>query len=384
MNPLHTGVFKVIEIEGLKLRLDKLRDVLHEMHGYLKIDERRSALELLEKEATRPEFWNDQNAARETISRTNALRVFVCPYDDLADLIEEIALMLDLAEDEEQEEQSQAALREVMSMFDKAELMTSKLRLQSLLGGKFDACNAYLTLHAGAGGTESCDWADMLFRMYRMYCEDHGFNFEVLDLQPGDEAGLKSVTFLVSGSYAYGYMKAERGVHRLVRISPFDSNSRRHTSFCSLDVVAQVNDDVDIEIKEDDLRIDTYRSSGAGGQHVNKTDSAIRITHLPTGIVVAVQSERSQHKNRAHAMSMLKAKLYEYYEDQKRREMERFYGEKGEIAWGSQIRSYVFQPYTMVKDLRTGEETGNVQAVMNGQLQPFIEAYLQMNAKESG
>jgi len=223
----------------------------------------------------------------------------------------------------------------------------------------------------------------MLFRMYRMYCEDNGFEIEVLDSQAGEEAGLKSVTFLVSGPYAYGYMKAERGVHRLVRISPFDSNSRRHTSFCSLDVIAQVDDDVDIEINEDDLRIDTFRSSGAGGQHVNKTDSAVRLTHMPTGLVVAVQSERSQHKNRARAMSMLKAKLYEYYEDQKRREMERFYGEKGEIAWGSQIRSYVFQPYTMVKDLRTGEETGNVQGVMNGAIQPFIEAFLQKNAKQT-
>ena len=370
----------MIEIESLKVKLGKLRGVLGEMHGYLDIDNRRASLEALEEDAAQPEFWNDQNAARDSIAKTNALRAFVRPYDELATLIDDIELMIELAGEEEEGDPQQEVLSEVPPMFEKSETMVSKLRLQSLLGGKLDACNAYLTIHSGAGGTESCDWADMLFRMYRMYCEDNGFEFEVLDSQPGDEAGLKSVTFLVSGPYAYGYMKAERGVHRLVRISPFDSNSRRHTSFCSLDVVAQLDDDVEVEIKDEDLRVDTYRASGAGGQHVNKTDSAVRLTHMPTGIVVAVQSERSQHKNRAQAMSILKAKIYEYNEDQKRKELERFYGEKGEIAWGSQIRSYVFQPYTMVKDLRTGEETGNVQAVMNGALQPFIEAYLKQNA----
>ncbi|MFO7936050.1 MAG: peptide chain release factor 2 [Kiritimatiellia bacterium] len=373
----------MIEIDTLKANLDNLRRGLGEMHGYLDIDNRRASLETLEAEASTPDFWNDQNAARDVISKTNTLRAFVGPYDELAALIDDIDLMLELAGEEKSGEAQQAALAEIPPMFEKSHRLVSKLRLQSLLGGKLDACNAYLTLHSGAGGTESCDWADMLFRMYRMYCDSHGFDCEILDSQPGDEAGLKSVTFLVSGPYAYGYMKAERGVHRLVRISPFDSNSRRHTSFCSLDVVAQIEDDVDVEIKDEDVRVDTYRASGAGGQHVNKTDSAVRLTHAPTGIVVAVQSERSQHKNRARAMSMLKAKIYEYYEDQKRREMERFYGEKGEIAWGSQIRSYVFQPYTMVKDLRTGEETGNVQAVMNGALQPFIEAYLKQNAVKS-
>ncbi len=372
-----------MDIDVLKTRLGKLQGVLGEMRVYLDVDNRRETLALLEDEAMRPEFWSDPNAARETIAKTNAQRAFVGPYDKLTGLIEEIELMIELADGEKGETQRQDALTDVPALFDRADLMVAKMRLQSLLGGKLDACNAYLTIHSGAGGTESCDWADMLYRMYRMYCEDNGFDVEVLDSQPGEEAGLKSVTFLVSGSYAYGYMKAERGVHRLVRISPFDSNSRRHTSFCSLDVVAQLDDDIEVEIKDDDLRVDTYRSGGAGGQHVNTTDSAIRLTHIPTGLVVAVQSERSQHKNRARAMGMLKAKLYEYYEDQKRREMERFYGEKGEIAWGSQIRSYVFQPYTMVKDLRTGEETGNVQAVMNGAIQPFIEAYLKMNAKKT-
>lgn len=370
----------MIEIEEVRERLSKLRDGLEEMRGYLDIESRREVLAQLEDVATRPEFWNDQNAAKEVISKTNAQRAFVRPFDELVRLLEDGDLMLELAEAEDEGEARQQALAEMVHMFDRADVMFSKLRLQSLLGGKLDACNAYLTLHSGAGGTESCDWADMLFRMYRMYCEDNGFEVEVLDSQPGEEAGLKSVTLLVSGPYAYGYLKAERGVHRLVRISPFDANKRRHTSFSSLDVVAELTDEIEVEIKDEDLRVDTYRSGGAGGQHVNKTDSAIRLTHMPTGIVVAVQSERSQHKNRSKAMSILKAKLYEYYEDKKRKEMERFYGEKGEIAWGSQIRSYVFQPYTMVKDHRTDEQTSNVQAVMDGHIQPFIEAYLKQNA----
>ncbi len=373
----------VIELEEMRDRLNALRKGLDEMHGYLDIENRRAILAKLEAEAAQPEFWNDQNAAKEVIAKTNAQRAFVRPFDELIRLLDDGELMLELAGAEEEGAQRQQALGELGLMFDKADVLFSKVRMQSLLGGKLDACNAFLTLHSGAGGTESCDWADMLFRMYRMYCEDNGFEIEVLDSQPGEEAGLKSVTFLVSGSYAYGYFKAERGVHRLVRISPFDANKRRHTSFCSLDVIAELNEEIEIEIKDEDLRVDTYRSGGSGGQHVNKTDSAVRLTHLETGLVVAVQSERSQHKNRAKAMSMLKAKLYEYYEDKKRKEMERFYGEKGEIAWGSQIRSYVFQPYTMVKDHRTEEETSNVAAVMDGHIQPFIEAYLKQNAMKA-
>ncbi len=288
-----------------------------------------------------------------------------------------------MAEAEEDEAQQAQAEREAGEILAGAGKLAVDLEFKSLLSGELDGSNAYLTLHAGAGGTESCDWADMLLRMYRRYCEVHGFEAEVLEYSPGDEAGVKSVTLLVSGPYAYGYMKAERGVHRLVRISPFDSNSRRHTSFVALDVVAEVADDVDVDIKDDDLRVDTYRSSGAGGQHVNTTDSAVRITHLPTGIVVACQAERSQHKNRSKAMSMLRARVYEWMLDQKRKDMEKFYGEKGEIAWGSQIRSYVLQPYTMVKDLRTGEETGNVKAVLDGSIDAFIEAYLKMKASEN-
>jgi len=370
----------VIELEEVDSRLRKLREGLDEMRKYLDIETRRTMLEQLEETATRTDFWNDQNTAKDVIAKTNAQRAFVRPFDELVRLLDDGTLMMELAEAEGEGAERQQALTDVLHMFEKADVMFSKLRLQSLLGGKLDACNAYLTLHSGAGGTESCDWTEMLFRMYRMYCEDNGFEMEIFDSQPGEEAGLKSVTILVSGPYAYGYFKAERGVHRLVRISPFDANKRRHTSFASLDVVAELTDEIEVEVKDEDLRVDTYRSGGSGGQHINKTDSAVRLTHLETGIVVAVQSERSQHKNRAKAMSMLKAKLYEYYEDKKRKEMERFYGEKGEIAWGSQIRSYVFQPYTLVKDHRTDEQTSNVQAVMDGHIQPFIEAYLMHNA----
>lgn len=224
----------------------------------------------------------------------------------------------------------------------------------------------------------------MLLRMYRRYCEERGFDLEIMEYQPGDEAGIKSVTFLVAGPYAYGYMKAERGVHRLVRISPFDANKRRHTSFAALDVVAEVADDIDVDLNEGDLRIDTYRASGAGGQHVNTTDSAVRVTHMPTGIVVACQAERSQHMNKAKAMKILRARVYELMLDRKRKDMEKFYGEKGDIAWGSQIRSYVLQPYTMVKDHRTNVETSNVSAVLDGNILDFIEAYLRKTVKDTG
>ena len=291
--------------------------------------------------------------------------------------------MVELAGEEDDPAAAQEALAEAQDAVLSCEGKFDKLELQALLSGKMDACNVYVTLHAGAGGTESCDWADMLFRMYNRYCERNDYDIEVMDYQSGDEAGIKSVTMHISGNYAYGYLKGERGVHRLVRISPFDANKRRHTSFAALDVVPEVTDDIEVEIIESDLKIDTYRASGAGGQHVNTTDSAVRITHLPTGIVCACQAERSQHKNKASAMKVLKAKIYEYKQDQQKREMERFYAKKGEIAWGSQIRSYVMQPYTMVKDHRTSEETSNVQAVLDGDLQKFIEAQLRNAAKTS-
>ena len=294
-----------------------------------------------------------------------------------------MGILLELAEGEGETAQQKAVLAEAGEKLQKLEADYNHFEIQTLLNGKLDTNNAYLTLHAGAGGTESCDWAAMLLRMYTRYVESHGFTVDILDYQPGEEAGVKSVTLLVSGPYAYGYMKAERGVHRLVRISPYDANKRRHTSFAALDVVAEVDDKIEIEIDEKDLRIDTYRSSGAGGQKVNKTDSAVRIVHNPTGIVVACQAERSQHSNRATCMKMLRAKLYELEMDKKRKEMERYYGEKGDIAWGHQIRSYVLQPYTMVKDHRTDAETGQVDKVLDGDLDMFIESYLKQSANST-
>jgi len=251
-----------------------------------------------------------------------------------------------------------------------------RLEIASFLNGQFDRNNAILSVQAGAGGTESCDWADMLFRMYNRWAERRGFGIEVQDVQAGDQAGITKATLLIKGENAYGYAKAERGVHRLVRISPFDSNKRRHTSFCAVDVIAEINEDVAVEIPESDIRVDVYRSSGKGGQGVNTTDSAVRITHIPTGIVVVCQNERSQIKNRASAMGVLKARLYEKRLDEQRSEMERFYGEKGEIGWGSQIRSYVLQPYQMVKDLRTGYSTSDTQGVLDGEIDKFITAWL--------
>lgn len=343
-------------------------------------------LELKEAEAAQPEFWDRPEAARASIAETNKVRAVVEPFNKICSALEDASVLIELAEMEEDEAQRDAAVADVVQQVSDAETMLEKLELQALLSGKLDANSAYLTFHAGAGGTESCDWADMLFRMYRRYAERHNFDVEILDIQQGDEAGIKSATMLVSGPYAYGYLKAERGVHRLVRISPFDSAKRRHTSFSSLDVVAEVDDDIDVVIEDKDLRVDTFRSSGAGGQHVNTTDSAIRLTHLPTGLVVSCQAERSQHKNRAKAMNMLRSQIYEYELDQQRKEMERFYSAKGEISWGGQMRSYVLQPYTMVKDLRTNIETGNTQAVLDGDLDMFIEGYLKHEARkqESG
>ena len=347
------------------------------------VDHREQQLSGCEAQSAAPGFWDDPNKAKTVIDRANAQRAVIVPYRDLTKAIQDVDLLLGLAAEESDGQQRELALSEASASLLAAEKAYERLNFQSLLSGELDLNNAYLTLHAGAGGTESCDWVDMLFRMYWHYCEDRGFTLEMMESQAGEEVGLKRVTFLVSGPYAYGYLKGERGVHRLVRISPFDANKRRHTTFAALDVVAEVSDDLDVEIAENDLSVDTYRSSGAGGQHVNKTDSAIRITHIPTGIVVACQAERSQHKNRAKAMKILRARIYELRLDQQRKELERFYSKKGEIAWGSQIRSYVMQPYTMVKDHRTGVETSNVNAVLDGDLQLFIDGYLR-HALEKG
>lgn len=370
---------KLLEVEEVRQRIDDLKCRVGEMADYIKIGERRARLADLEAQQAGADFWNNQTKAREVIAATNAERAYVGPYDSLLKSVEDAGVMLELAEMEEGASQ-QTALKDTLAECAKADEFFHRLRLQSLLGGKFDQCNVFVKLHAGQGGTEACDWVQMLYRMYIRYAESQGWKVEEYDQQPGEEAGLKDVYFRVEGPYAFGMLKAERGIHRLVRISPFDSNKRRQTSFASMETVAEINDDIDVEIKDEDLRIDTYRSGGAGGQHVNKTDSAVRLTHLPTGIVVACQKERSQHMNKEKAMNMLRAQLYEYYEDQKRAEMDRFYGAKSENGWGSQIRSYVFCPYTMVKDLRTECETSDVNGVMDGHIQPFIEAWLQMKA----
>ncbi len=351
--------------------------------GIFDVANREKDIAALESKMAEPDFWNDQKSAREVIDELGRHKAVTKGFNTIQSGCEDCRTLLDLAEAEPDEVHRAATLAEVERDAAAIEELFGKLEMASLLNGRLDQCNAYLSLHAGAGGTESCDWVDMLFRMYKRYCEDHGFEVSLLDMLPGEEAGLKSVTFLVSGEMAYGYLSTERGVHRLVRISPFDSNKRRHTSFASLDVAADLGEEIEVEIKDADLRVDTYRASGAGGQHVNKTDSAVRITHLPTGVMAACQSERSQHSNRTKAMRMLKARLYERMEDEKRQEMEKFYGEKGEIAWGHQIRSYVLQPYTMAKDHRTGVEIGNVARVLDGHLDPYIHAYLKLKRSQA-
>ena len=293
-------------------------------------------------------------------------------FDATSRAVDSLEDFLTLAE----EENDESLAADIEKDLEKAETDIEQLRLQTLLKGKYDGANAILTLHAGAGGTEACDWTEMLYRMYICYSEKHGYKLTEFDRVLGDEAGIKSVTFKVEGENAYGYLKAEKGVHRLVRISPFDANARRHTSFSSVEVMPEIEDEGDIVIRPEDLKVDTYRSSGAGGQHVNKTESAIRITHIPTGIIVACQNERSQVQNREQAMKMLMSKLIEKRESEKMEEAAEIKGEMKKIEWGSQIRSYVFCPYTMVKDHRTGCETGNVQAVMDGDLDPFIIDYL--------
>lgn len=324
---------------------------------------------------SQPGFWDSQTSAQKVVARANQLKRMVAGIQGYQAKVEDTRTMVELL-DEADLDQASDDMVELAQSVQALVTEMDDLEIHSFLNSPHDSANAFLSIHAGAGGTESCDWGDMLLRMYMRWAERRGFEVQIDDLQPGDEAGITSATLSIKGENAYGFAKAERGVHRLVRISPFDSNKRRHTSFCAVDVLPELDDAVEIEIKDEDLRVDTYRSSGKGGQHVNKTDSAVRLTHFPTGIVVACQNERSQTKNKATAMKILKARIFEKIEDEKRSEMERYYGEKGEIGWGSQIRSYVFQPYQLVKDLRTGAETGNVQAVMDGHLDPFVVAWL--------
>jgi len=329
-------------------------------------------IEELDKQASMPEFWDDAQNSQKVLQKTKQLKDKLADYHKLVEDHSDLTLLIQMAE----EENEASVVDEIIEGCNNLAKSYEDMRLETLLTGAYDKNNAILSLHAGAGGTEAQDWVQMLMRMYVRWAERRGFNVKILDILDGDEAGVKSVTMLISGINVYGYAKTEKGVHRLVRISPFDASGRRHTSFASLDVMPEFNDEIEIEIRPEDLRVDTYRASGAGGQHINKTESAIRITHIPSGVVVSCQTERSQVQNRETSMRMLKSKLLEIAEREKMEKIEDIKGDMKDIAWGSQIRSYVFHPYNLVKDHRTGFETGNTGAVMDGELDGFINAYL--------
>ncbi len=358
--------------EEIKNSLKELKGRYLVLRGNVDIDEKKIVLSELESRMNTPDFWDDQGSAREAGIKLSRLRRDISFLEELDREFEDAFVLCDLSE-EEQDFSSEAELKDQVWAIGKK---LDALELRTLLSGEFDPLNAIVEFHAGAGGTESCDWAEMLLRMYSRWAQDKEFNWSILSVLPGDEAGVKSATVLVEGEYAYGYLKGETGVHRLVRISPFDSQSRRHTSFCSVAVIPEVEEAPDIVVDDAELNIETFRAGGHGGQHVNTTDSAVRITHLPTGITAQCQNERSQHQNKENAMKVLYSRLHEYYQKEREKQMQARQGLKQEIGWGSQVRSYVFQPYTMVKDHRTGVETGNVQAVMSGKIDEFINACL--------
>ncbi|MCG8500178.1 MAG: peptide chain release factor 2 [Firmicutes bacterium] len=362
----------MLEFEEYKYQLKAMEQNLNEMGASLDVASMKQEIGSLEEQSADPDFWSDMANSQKVLQRIKALKEKVQRFEMLTQDWEDLTTLVELGI----QENDGSVLEEVESGFRQLKENLEALKLETLLNGHYDKNNAILTLHPGAGGTEAQDWAEMLLRMYTRWAERRGFSVRTLDYLPGDEAGVKSVTILIAGVNAYGYAKCEKGIHRLVRISPFDASGRRHTSFASVDVMPDIEDDVEIDINPEELKIDTYRAGGAGGQHVNKTESAVRITHMPTGIVVQCQNERSQHQNKDTAMKMLKAKLVEVKEREQKEKIEDIKGEQKEIAWGSQIRSYVFHPYNMVKDHRTNHEMGNVNAVMDGDLDPFINAYL--------
>jgi peptide chain release factor 2 len=361
-----------------KMNLKHWKNDINIYGGVFDIDTIQDKKQDLQQKTAEPDFWDDQQKAQQTLQKISQYDEQLEKWENVRSAREEIEVMLELAT----EEQEQSMQGELTSLLEKYKKTVKQLELQAMLSDEDDGKNAILTIHPGAGGTESQDWASMLYRMYTRWIEKRGWKYEVIDYQPGDEAGLKNVTLEILGNFVFGYAKAEAGVHRLVRISPFDANSRRHTSFASVFVYPEVEDDIEIEVEPSELRIDTYRASGAGGQHVNKTDSAVRITHEPTGIVVQCQNERSQHKNKANAMKMLMAKLYQKQREEEQAKIDEMEANKGEIAWGNQIRSYVFHPYNKIKDHRTDYETGNVQNVMDGELDEFVKAYLMQSIEQ--
>lgn len=362
----------MVELDQIKVELGNLKAPLYEMEESLGVEAKKQRIEELQREMEAPGFWDDNERSQKMTKELKDMEDVVNLISELKQQFDDILELIAMC----YEENDEAMIPDVQEEFNDFSSRLEELRLSTLLSGEYDKCNAILRLNAGAGGTESCDWASMLYRMYSKWAEKKGYHVEVLDMLDGDEAGIKSVTFQIDGLNAYGYLKGEKGVHRLVRISPFNAQGKRQTSFVSLDVMPDIEEDLDVEINDDDLRIDTYRSSGAGGQHINKTSSAIRITHIPTGIVVQCQNERSQFQNKDKAMQMLKAKLFLLKKEENAEKLSDIRGEVKDIAWGSQIRSYVLQPYTMVKDARTAQEVAQADAVLDGYLDPFINAYL--------
>ena len=361
-----------MELAEIKANIKHMNEKITSFRSSLDLPVKEAKIQEFEDLMQASDFWNDQRKAQSIINEANLLKDKVSKFHDLSNQVEELSLTLELILEEEAEDLIADLAKDVSNVAN----MLHEYELEILLSGKYDANSAILELHPGAGGTESQDWAEMLYRMYTRFAERRGYKVEVMDYQAGDEAGIKSVTFKVKGVNAFGFLKSEKGVHRLVRISPFDSGGRRHTSFCSCDVMPEFDDDINIEVRAEDIKVDTYRASGAGGQHINTTDSAVRITHAPTGVIVTCQSQRSQIKNREAAMSMLKSKLYQLELDRQEEELAKIRGEVKEIGWGSQIRSYVFHPYSLVKDNRTSYEVGNVQSVMDGEIDGFVDAYL--------